>query len=133
VPDSRGLRILVVDDNADAARLLADSLSVLGHGTRVAHDGPVALRIAEEYRPDAALVDIGLPVMDGYELARRLRALPGLERVCLIAVTGYGQSEDRARSREAGFDAHLVKPVQHERLGRLLGELSCSAAERHAS
>jgi signal transduction histidine kinase len=116
------LRILVVDDNTDAAVVLAEWLSAVGHTTRIAHDGPSALRIAQELEPDVAVVDIGLPVMDGYELARRLRALPALERLHLIAVTGYGQSEDRLRSREAGFDEHLVKPIQPEHLAPLLCE-----------
>ena len=120
--------ILIVDDNIDAANLLAESLSALGHRTRVAHDGPAALRLAGELAPDVAVLDIGLPVMDGYELARRLREVPGAGGVHLIAVTGYGQSEDRRRSAEAGFDAHLVKPVHTERLAVLLGEMRGRAA-----
>ncbi|MDI3286853.1 ATP-binding protein [Polyangium sp. 15x6] len=118
-----GHRILVVDDNEDAAALLAESLGSLGHQTRVASDGPSALRVAEKFRPDIALLDIGLPVMDGYELAHRLRERPELTRLRLIAVTGYGQESDRSLSREAGFDAHLVKPVQFDRLARLFEEL----------
>jgi signal transduction histidine kinase len=108
----RGRRVLIVDDNADGAELLAMSLEQLGCVTRVAHDGPSALRAAEEFDADVALLDIGLPVMDGYELARRLRELPSFARTRLVAVTGYGQDADRRRSRDAGFDAHLVKPVQ---------------------
>jgi len=121
-PEGGALRILVVDDNTDAALVMADWLSAVGYTTRVAHDGPSALRLAEELVPDVAVVDIGLPVMDGYELARRLREVPALEHIHLIAVTGYGQSEDRQRSREAGFDVHLVKPVQPEQLAPLLAE-----------
>jgi CheY-like chemotaxis protein len=116
------LRVLVVDDNTDAAQLLADTVGAMGYVTRVAHDGPTALHVAEEFTPEIAMLDIGLPVMDGYELARRLREIPALAGLHLIAVTGYGQSEDRRRSQEAGFDAHLVKPVQPEQLAPLLAE-----------
>jgi len=109
-------RILVVDDNEDAALLLADVLDAYGHEARTAFDGPSALRIASEFQPDVAVLDIGLPVMDGYELAERLRNQPSLRGVRLIAVTGYGQESDRRRSLEAGFQAHLAKPVQIEAL-----------------
>ena len=117
---SARLRVLIVDDNADAAELLAELLAAAGHETRVAHDGPAALRIAEELRPDVSLLDIGLPVMDGYELARRLRELPQLRAMYLVAVTGYGQESDRARAKASGFDAHLVKPVQVDEMLELL-------------
>ena len=103
-------RVLVVDDNRDAAELLAEALELEGYQTRVAFDGPSALRVAAEFRPELAFLDIGLPVMDGYDLARRLRAL-GQGPLVLVAVTGYGQPADRARSVEAGFDEHLVKPI----------------------
>lgn len=106
----RPLRILVVDDNADAAEMLAEALRALGHTVETAEDGPSALRVAPELRPDVAVLDIGLPVMDGYELAERLRQSAGAP-ARLIAVTGYGQPEDRARGVVAGFDAHLVKPI----------------------
>ena len=115
-PRVDGLRVLVVDDNADAAEMLAEALSLHGHETRVAHDGPAALRICQEFRPAVALLDIGLPVMDGYELAGRLRSLAGMEDVRLIAVTGYGQDTDRDRSRAAGFHSHLVKPLDLDAL-----------------
>jgi PAS domain S-box-containing protein len=120
-------RVLIVDDNNEAAELLADVLSSVGHMTRVAHDGPAALAILTEFAPDVALLDIGLPVMDGYELARRMRATPLGASARIYALTGYGQESDRRRSREAGFDAHLVKPVdlntvvravEHERVSR---------------
>jgi PAS domain S-box-containing protein len=104
-----GQKVLVVDDNVDAAEMLAEILRMSGYTTSVAHDGPEALELVPSFHPDIVLVDIGLPVMDGYELARRLRAT--LSGVRLIAVTGYGQQGDRDRSHEAGFDAHLVKPV----------------------
>jgi signal transduction histidine kinase len=113
-------RILIVDDNEDAAGLLAETLVLRGYTTRVAYDGPTALRIASEFHPDAALLDIGLPVMDGYELARRLREQPLLHQLPLIAVTGYGQEADHQRSSDAGFKAHLVKPVRFEVLEALL-------------
>jgi signal transduction histidine kinase/CheY-like chemotaxis protein len=111
-----GRRILVVDDNPDAAQLLADSLQALGHRTRVVFDGPSALDAAAEFAPDVALLDLGLPVMDGFEVAQRLRALPQLGGVQLVAITGYGQEIDRQRTREAGFDEHMVKPVDLDRL-----------------
>ena len=116
-----GRRILVVDDNVDAARLLADTLQVVGHETRIAFDGPAALDIAAEFGPDAALLDLGLPLMDGYELAEQLVApADGRRRPVLVAVTGYGQESDREKSRAAGFDAHVVKPVDVPALVQLL-------------
>ena len=104
-------RVLVVDDNEDAAEGLSLALKLRGYATAVAHDGPQAIACASTFNPEIALLDIGLPVMDGYELAGRLRALPGLAGLRIIAVTGYGQESDRARSRAAGFHAHLVKPT----------------------
>jgi signal transduction histidine kinase/ActR/RegA family two-component response regulator len=122
-PSGARRRVLVVDDNRDAAELLAEALGVAGHDVRVAFDGPGALHLAAAFRPDLGLLDIGLPVMDGYELARRLReAHPD---VGLVAVTGYGQREDVERARRAGFDGHLVKPVE---LGRLFDVLAALAA-----
>ena len=115
-------RVLVVDDNVDVAELVAEVLRGEGHTVHVAHDGAAALRAAEEHRPDVALVDIGLPVMDGYQLAANLRARLGAACPRLIAVTGYGQPRDRARSAEAGFDRHLVKPVDVDRLLALMNE-----------
>ncbi len=114
------LRVLVVDDNLDAAELLATTVQMMGHAARVAHDGLAGLRLAADFRPDAALLDIGLPVMDGYELARHLRALPGLESIRLIAVTGYSQEADRAEAAAAGFELHLVKPIRLEQLQEAL-------------
>jgi signal transduction histidine kinase/CheY-like chemotaxis protein len=113
-------RVLVVDDNYDAAAMLAEALTLYGHTVRMAHDGVEALRTAAEFRPDVALVDIGLPVVDGYELARQLAEHPDLRGIRLIAATGYGQEQDRDRSRNAGFIAHLVKPVDLEQLRVLL-------------
>jgi PAS domain S-box-containing protein len=103
-------RVLLVDDNQDAAEMLASLLRAVGHEVVVAFDGPSALGRLGTFTPDVALLDIGLPVMDGYDLARRLQELPATPR--LIAITGYGQEHDRARTKEAGFAAHLIKPVQ---------------------
>ncbi|MBV8755649.1 MAG: PAS domain-containing protein [Deltaproteobacteria bacterium] len=116
--ESAALRVLVVDDNRDAAELMGELLTERGHDVRTAHDGLDALRVAAEFRPQVALLDIGLPVMDGYELAQRLREAVGPLR--LIAVTGYGQASDRERARSAGFDLHLAKPVTIEQLYKAL-------------
>ena len=113
-------RILVVDDNVDAALTLEAVLRELGHEVDVAHDGASALRAARERPPEVVLLDINMPGMDGLEVARRLREQPGLQRVRVAAVTGLGQEADRRRSREAGFDAHLVKPLSPEDLRRVL-------------
>jgi signal transduction histidine kinase len=115
-------RVLVVDDNEDAATMMVELLRMAGHVAVYAHDGPTALRMAAEFAPDVALLDIGLPVMDGFELARQLRLTPALAGTRLIAVTGYGQEHDRRQSLEAGFDAHLVKPVDVDDLTRLVAE-----------
>jgi signal transduction histidine kinase/CheY-like chemotaxis protein len=106
-----GAPVLVVDDNEDAAELLAEALRERGHEVAVAFDGPSALGLLARFSPRVALLDLGLPVMDGYELARRLRALPAGPAMGLVAVTGYGQEPDRRASAQAGFDHHLVKPV----------------------
>ena len=119
-PTSTSQRVLVVDDNEDAADLLAEFLEVLGHQVHVVHDGPAALRAARDFDFEFALLDIGLPVMDGYELAQRLREVPGRAASRLVAITGYGQEGDRQRTRAAGFDAHLVKPIDLDVLQRLL-------------
>jgi PAS domain S-box-containing protein len=119
-----GMNVLVVDDNEDGAMMLAEALQLSGYNTRVAQDGPMALQVSREFKPEVALLDIGLPVMDGYELARRLRKESGSHNLTLIAVTGYGQDVDRARSREAGFDAHLVKPVDLDALRSLIKRFS---------
>jgi CheY-like chemotaxis protein len=104
-------RIVVIDDNQDAAESLAMLLRLKGHDVQIAYDGPSGLALALDGAPDCVLVDIGLPGMDGYEVAKRLRSRDGNGRTLLIALTGYGQQEDRARSQQAGFDHHLVKPV----------------------
>jgi PAS domain S-box-containing protein len=115
-------RILVVDDNRDAAQALKLLLETDGHEVRVAADGAGGLALARQYKPEVALLDIGLPNMDGYELARRMREEPALEGTLLVAVTGYGQMHDRARASASGFNHHLVKPVEFSALQRLLRE-----------
>jgi signal transduction histidine kinase len=116
--------VLVVDDNPDAAGMLASFVRMLGYRVESALDGPTALRVADRVSPSIALLDLGLPVMDGFEVARRLRGSPGHRGIRLIAITGYGQEADRERSRDAGFDAHLVKPVDLDQLGALIAELT---------
>ncbi len=113
-------RVLVVDDNEDSADLLREMLQWVGHDGAVAHDGPAALEIAERFEPEVALLDIGLPVMDGYELGRRLHATPRGARSRLIALTGYGQDRDREQSRLSGFEAHLVKPIDAAHLLKIV-------------
>ena len=119
-------RVLVVDDNEDAAEMLGDSLEAIGHIIRVAHDGAAALRLVEEFVPEVALLDIGLPAMDGYELAKRLQDHPELKQLRLVAITGYGQDSDRTQSKAAGFAAHMVKPINVDRVHALIEELMSS-------
>jgi CheY-like chemotaxis protein len=109
-----------VDDNKDAARSLAMLLELAGHEVRLCYEGAAALVEAEAFRPDVVLLDIGLPGMDGLEVARSLRARPLSPQPMLVALTGYGQADDVRRSREAGFDHHLVKPANPETLTELL-------------
>ena len=113
-------RVLVVDDNVETARALARLLKLLGHDVRTAHDGPSAIEAARDHQPDFVLLDIGLPGMDGYEVAQNLRQDDSHKVATIIAITGYGQDSDRRRSREAGFDHHLVKPIDHDTLLTLL-------------
>ena len=105
--------MLVVDDNRDAVSSLAMLLELDGHSVVTAHDGPSALAAAEAHKPDVALLDIGLPLMEGDEVCRRIRQQPWGRGMILIALTGWGQAEARSRTREAGFDGHLVKPVNY--------------------
>ena len=118
--DARALRVLVVEDNADSAETLRTLLQLRGHEVDVAHDGPNAVERALATQPDVALVDIGLPIFDGFEVARRLRAAPGGDAIRLVALTGYGQPEDRKAAGASGFDSFLVKPVDLEALSELL-------------
>ena len=117
-------RILVVDDNHDSALSLAMVLTMMGHETRTAHDGETALATAEEFHPDVVLLDIGLPKMNGYEVAQRIREKAWGIAMFLIAVTGWGQAEDRARSAEVGLNMHMVKPVEPSALQAVLAGLN---------
>jgi two-component system CheB/CheR fusion protein len=126
VPCPSRFGILVVDDNRDSAESMALILRFLGHDVRTAHDGQAAVEAAAEYRPDVVLLDIGLPKMNGYDAARRIREQPGGARPVLVAMTGWGQEEDRLRAKEAGFDHHLVKPVEPRALQDLLAGLAAA-------
>jgi DNA-binding response OmpR family regulator len=114
------LKILIVDDNRDVTSSLATFLQLIGHEVRVAHDGEKALQLAEEFHPQTMLLDLGMPGMDGYEACRRIRKATWSRNMRLIAITGWGQDEDRRKSAIAGFDEHLVKPVNPEALAHLL-------------
>jgi CheY-like chemotaxis protein len=113
-------RVLLVDDNADAADSLRLVLELQGHATEVAYDSASALLAVERFAPECVLLDIGLPIVDGYETARRIRTLPGGDAIRVIAITGWGQQEDKERALAAGFDAHLTKPVDSAALSALL-------------
>jgi CheY-like chemotaxis protein len=115
-----GRRILLVDDNRDAADSLALLLGLEGHDVRVAYAGRPAIQVAHEFQPEIAVLDLGLPDLSGYDVARLLRQDPALCRMELIALTGWGQDEHRKRALEAGFDHHLTKPVDLEQFARLL-------------
>jgi len=115
-------RILIVDDNVDMVRGLVRLLELLGHDVQTAYDGPTAVEAARVHRPEFVLLDLGLPGMDGYQVATRLRQEQGSQDAVIIAVTGYGQEDDRCRSREAGFDHHLVKPIDHNVLVTLISQ-----------
>jgi len=123
IPPSVGRRILIVDDSEDGAESLAMLLQLGGHETYQAHDGQEAIEAAERLRPDAMLLDIGLPILNGYEVCRRIRKEKWGQHLTIVALTGWDQEEDRHRSREAGFDAHMVKPVDHDELLKLLASL----------
>jgi CheY-like chemotaxis protein len=129
-----GCRVLVVDDNRDGADALAMTLQFSGQTARVAYDGASALATAQAFRPDIAVLDIGMPGMDGYELARRLRAEPWSKDLVLIALTGWGQQHDRDRASQAGFDHHLTKPADPAEMSRLIAlhRPSARAIERNA-
>jgi len=122
-PTPRRFRILVVDDNHDSALSLAMMLSIMGHETRTAHDGESAVETAESFLPEVVLLDIGLPKLNGYEVAQRIREQAWGTSMFLIAVTGWGQEEDRQRSSEVGLNVHMVKPVEPAVLERLLAGL----------
>jgi CheY-like chemotaxis protein len=117
-------RILVVDDNEDSAESLSMLLRLEGHSLSTAHDGPEAMEIAERLRPELVLLDIGLPRMNGLEVCRHIREQPWGKTMIVVALTGWGQEEDRIKSKEAGFDHHLVKPVQLAELSGLIASWS---------
>jgi len=118
----RPLRILVIEDNSDAAETLGDLLRLFGHEAEIALSGSTGVEVARSVQPDVVLCDIGLPGMDGYAVASNLRSEPATRAARLVALTGYGRDSDRQRTREAGFDLHLVKPVEPLELKRLLEE-----------
>jgi len=128
IAQRHGVRTLVVDDNRDAASMLCDALRAFGYDVRVASDGPAALDVAARFRPQIVLLDLGLPVMDGYEVAERLHQAEGVSPL-IVAVTGYGQETDRARSEASGFSAHLVKPVDLDQLRQTFDRLLAPVAE----
>jgi CheY-like chemotaxis protein/two-component sensor histidine kinase len=122
--DAEKHRVLVVDDSRDIVEALAEVLTMRGHEVRTAYDGPTALDAVKGFQPDVVFLDIGMPGMDGFEVARRLRKLPGVEGAVLVALTGYGQERDRERSKEAGFDRYLVKPVDMTEIEEVLVSLA---------
>jgi CheY-like chemotaxis protein len=126
IPTRVRSRVLVADNNEDAAMSLRVILEALGHETRVAHDGAEAVKAAEEFRPTAAVLDIGMPKANGYDVARQIRGQAWGKDILLMAVTGWGQIEDRQRSVEAGFDHHLVKPVDPVVVAQLLASAPSS-------
>lgn len=120
--------MLVVDDNRDSADTMTALLRAWGHEVRTLYDGQSVISIVAEYQPEVVLLDIGLPKINGYELARRLRQSGSLRRIVLVAFTGYGQDEDRQRVREAGFDHHLLKPLEPETLEKIIDSVPAHVA-----
>jgi two-component system, chemotaxis family, CheB/CheR fusion protein len=116
-------RVLVADDDPDAAMTLAILLEAAGNDVRMASDGQAAIDLAAQFAPDVVLLDIGMPRMNGYDACRGIRALPSCRNAYLVALTGWGQDKDRHRAHEAGFDRHLVKPVEPRELDRLVREV----------
>jgi CheY-like chemotaxis protein len=115
-----GLRIVVVDDSEDIRDAMRELLTMLGHEVQVADEGDAGVELILKAKPDVAIVDIGMPIKDGFDVARRVRAALGRDRVRLVAMTGFGQETDRQRSKDAGFDAHLVKPAHAEAIEKTL-------------
>ena len=116
------MRVLVVDDNEDLARGLAKLLEIHGHHVRVAFDGPSGVDAAKEWHPEFVILDIGLPGMDGFQVASLLRQFEDTKHAVIVAISGYGQEEDRNRSRQAGFDHHLVKPINSDELAKIMAK-----------
>jgi CheY-like chemotaxis protein len=125
-----GFRILVVDDNVDSAESLAMLLSLGSHDTRVAHSGAEALTAVDDFSPEVVFLDIGMPGMNGYEVARELRKRTELQETVLIALTGWGREDDVKLSRDAGFHEHLMKPVDFDAIETLLSRLKSATASR---
>jgi CheY-like chemotaxis protein len=132
-PPPRGLRVMVVDDNRDSADSLRMLLGALGNDAKTAYDGQRALELAADLRPELIVLDIGLPSMSGYDVAKRLRQMPEAADAVIVALTGYGSESDRHRSAEAGFDDHLVKPVDFTLLEELLARTRRVLADREES
>lgn len=130
---ANGRRILIADDNVDAVESLALMLNMMGNETRTAPDGLAALQVGESFAPEIALLDIGMPKLNGYDAARRIRALPWGSRLVLVALTGRSQDEDRRRSHEAGFDFHLVKPIEPAELEKLLAIVPSALDSRESA
>ena len=124
IENRKSLRVLVVDDNADTVLSFSMLLKTSGHDVRTAHDGPTAVQVALDYRPDVVLLDIGLPGLNGYEVAKQLRRQPAFQNVVLVALTGYGQDSDRQTALQAGFNHHLVKPARLAQLQEILALVS---------
>ena len=124
----RNLRVLIVEDNLDAAEMLKFAVSHLGHVTTLAHDGAAAITAATAFRPDVIFLDIGLPIMNGYAVARALRGMLEFNQVHIAAVTGWGQEEDRQKAREAGCDSHFTRNLSHRQLEDLLAQLIAQSA-----
>ena len=116
-------RMLIVDDNQDGAFSLAMMLKLMGNDAQTAHDGLEAVAMSEAFKPNVILMDIGMPKLNGYDACRRIREQPWADGIVIIALTGWGQEEDRQKSKDAGFDVHLVKPVDHATLMELLANL----------
>jgi CheY-like chemotaxis protein len=124
------LRVLIVDDNRDAATSLADLMKITGNETHTAHDGQEAVEAAARLRPDVIVLDIGLPKMNGFEACRKIREQPWSKTIVMVALTGWGQDDDRRKSAEAGFDGHLIKPADFGELTRLIDTLRPIALAR---
>ncbi len=120
-----GLKVLIVDDNVDAATMFAMLIQFEGHDVRTAFNGADAIESVRGFTPDAVFLDISLPDMNGYRVAELLRRIPELDKAMLVAMTGYSTDEDQDRSREAGFDHHVVKPADHEHVKHLLDQAAC--------